>query len=72
MEGQGIKHCVEMSWWEEVELPVRGRSSEAEKEKEEDSAKTIRVASTPAYHWTTRTPFDRNSRCIYLGELIIT
>lgn len=52
MADMGIKHCVELSWWEEVEL--------------QGGTGAVRVASTPAQHWSTRAVFDRNTRCWYM------
>eukprot|EP00904_Undaria_pinnatifida_P012374 jgi/Undpi1/8267/HiC_scaffold_25.g10736.m2 len=43
----GAKHCVELSWWEEVEV--------------EGFLGAVRFASTPAQHWSTRLVWDRNT-----------
>ncbi|CAN0099933.1 unnamed protein product, partial [Ectocarpus sp. 4 AP-2014] len=47
MEKMGITNCVELSWWEEVEV--------------EGGAGPVRLASTPAQHWSTRVVWDRNT-----------
>lgn len=49
MAERGITNCVELSWWEEIELPA-GNGGEG----------AVRVACTPAQHWSTRTVLDRN------------
>lgn len=51
MGKMGVKNCVELSWWEEVEL--EGGSA---------GAPAVRLASTPAQHWSTRMVWDRNTR----------
>lgn len=50
MGKMGIKNCVELSWWEEVEV--------------QGGAGPVRLASTPAQHWSTRVVWDRNTRCV--------
>jgi N-acyl-phosphatidylethanolamine-hydrolysing phospholipase D len=42
----GVRNVIEADWWEERELPL-GR---------------YRLASTPARHWTRRTPWSTNRR----------
>lgn len=53
MAKMGIKNCVELSWWEEVELEGGGDGG---------GGGTVRLASTPAQHWSTRMVWDRNTR----------
>lgn len=48
MASLGVDRCVELSWWEEVEV--------------EGSRGAVKVASTPAQHWSQRGLFDRNTR----------
>lgn len=56
MTKMGIKNCVELSWWEEVEVEVGGGREEGA------GGGTVRLASTPAQHWSTRMVWDRNTR----------
>ncbi|KAG5190917.1 beta-lactamase superfamily domain-containing protein [Tribonema minus] len=45
MRGAGIDHCVEMSWWDHV-LPL---------------SDDFKVVCLPSQHWSSRTPWDRNT-----------
>ncbi len=42
----GVGNVVELDWWDEAELPLGG----------------YRLVSTPARHWTRRTPWSTNRR----------
>ncbi|CAN0474877.1 unnamed protein product [Discosporangium mesarthrocarpum] len=46
MTEAGITNCVEMNWWDEVHL----------------QGGHLRLACTPAQHWSMRVPWDRNLR----------
>ncbi|NIR78377.1 MAG: MBL fold metallo-hydrolase, partial [Gemmatimonadetes bacterium] len=45
-ERRGVRNVVELDWWEAMEIPGTG----------------YRLVSTPARHWTRRTPWDTNRR----------
>ncbi|CAN0150892.1 unnamed protein product [Ascophyllum nodosum] len=52
----GVNRCVELSWWEEVEV--------------EGSRGAVRVSSTPAQHWSQRGLFDRKAS-LWCGYAIL-
>jgi N-acyl-phosphatidylethanolamine-hydrolysing phospholipase D len=53
---EGVTNCTELEWWESYHH-VNARGSTAE------------IIFTPTKHWTSRTPFDRNS-CLW-GSYIV-
>jgi N-acyl-phosphatidylethanolamine-hydrolysing phospholipase D len=62
---RGIRRVAEMDWWDEapLDIPTRGRASAGDgRSAQQPPAGTLRVVALPCQHWTSRTPFDRQSK----------
>jgi N-acyl-phosphatidylethanolamine-hydrolysing phospholipase D len=49
LKGYGIDRVIELDWWQHHIIPASSKSVRVE------------IAFTPTKHWTSRTPFDRNT-----------
>lgn len=57
LQNWGITNCVELDWWQSYHHLTPAGSS-------------VEIIFTPAKHWTSRHPFDRN-RCLWGGYVVI-
>lgn len=71
MNSIGITNCIEMGWWDVHQININNSSSSSStssstslsssSSNNTDSGKEIKIVFTPSKHWTSRTPFDRNT-----------
>lgn len=57
LAGWGITNCVELNWWGKHTIAGDSASGDVE------------IVFTPTKHWTSRTPFDRNT-CLW-GSFVV-
>lgn len=71
MTNVGITNCVELNWWDSYLYTKKNEGSpssssdekegEVRKALEDNKAGSVQIVFTPAKHWTSRTPWDKNS-----------
>ena len=57
LANEGVTNCIELNWWEKYEF------------KNEITNEIFEITFTPTKHWTSRTPFDKNT-CLWGSYLV--